>query len=676
MRAALQRELAWLDTRLHREVLRLRARYAMSADEFRGIYISDDQVDAYLNSRPIDADGTDLALAQPYPPPEPGGTWASICERLALSPPERQLLLLALAPELDGKYEALFGYLNNDIGRRWPTPDLAARLFDDTLNLLAALDERGRLLGCGLLESVTESGTRRPMLATGFAPAAALVRCLQELGPLLPAGCVWITADSGHPLPACLEALVEVCAGSAACPALLLAGAPGSGRRRAAEALAARLGRALIAVDLARCADLPNTLRQVALYATLHHALVLLEGLARHDDPARPDLAAALGAIPAPMLIRVDPATPFEPPAGLLTWRIDLARPDAASQQQLWRQAFAGAGLAVPDAHARVLAERFRLGRAQIARACAASAFAAGPATQPGLPLLLRVAREQSGNALRQLTSVIPRRHCWDDLVLPPAAIERVRAVVLAIAHRTRVQEEWGMARVSGNGGMVALFHGPSGTGKTMTASVIAAELGLELYRVDLASVVSKYIGETEKNLERIFAGARHSNAVLLFDECDALFGKRSEVKDAHDRHANVEVAYLLQRLEEHDGPVILATNFSRNMDQAFNRRIDQSVEFPRPDAAARARLWRKMLRPPLPFAEELDGQLDWLAGAFDLTGGEIRKAALEAAYLAAAGDNIVTLDILATTAAQECRRQGRMVALAEATPPVFGAAA
>lgn len=676
MRAALQPELAWLDARLHREVLRLRARYAMSADEFRGIYISDEQVDAYLNRPPIEHAGTDLPLAQPPPQPAPGGTWARLCERLALSASERHSVLLALAPEFDCKYEALFGYLNNDIGRRWATPDLAARLFDDDPNLIAALDEQGRLLGCGLLEPVSESGTRRPLLATGLAPARALVRCIQGLGPLLPAGCCWIATDSGQPVPACLETLAGVCASGADCPALLLAGPPGSGRRRAAEAFAARLGRALIAVDLAHCADLPATLRQVALAATLHHALVLLEGLTRHDDQARLSLDVTLSALPAPLLIRIDPATPFDPPAGLLTWRVDLAQPDAFSQQRLWQRAFSGARLVVPDAHARLLAERFRLGRAQIARACAVSAFAAGPASRPELPLLLRVAREQSGNALKQLASVIPRRYCWDDLVLPPAAIERVRAVVLAIAHRTRVQEEWGMARVSGSGGMVALFHGPSGTGKTMTASVIAAELGLELYRVNLASVVSKYIGETEKNLERIFAGARHSNAVLLFDEADALFGKRSEVKDAHDRYANVEVAYLLQRLEEHDGPVILATNFSRNMDQAFNRRLDQSVEFPRPDANARARLWRKMLRPPLPCSEGLDGELDWLAGAFDLTGGEIRKAALEAAYLAAAGDNIVTLDILATTAAQECRRQGRMVALAETTPPVLGTAA
>jgi SpoVK/Ycf46/Vps4 family AAA+-type ATPase len=192
-----------------------------------------------------------------------------------------------------------------------------------------------------------------------------------------------------------------------------------------------------------------------------------------------------------------------------------------------------------------------------------------------------------------------------------------------------------------------------------MSASIIADGLGLDLYRVDLATVVSKYIGETEKNLDRIFATARGSNAVLLFDEADALFGKRSEVKDAHDRYANLEVAYLLQRMEDHDGPVILATNLPKNLDQAFTRRLHYVVEFPRPDVVARERLWRAMLAPPLPCAPEVDHAL--LARTFELTGGEIRKAALEAAFLAAADGKVVGMKALTATLTRELARQGRM---------------
>ena len=683
MHAALRRELAWLDRLLHREVLRMRAVYALSVDEFRGIFVSDEQVDAYLGQVALDGQEVSDGIDIPGPQPAAGSAWAAACERLDLSTTERHVLLLALAPELDRKYESLIAYLNNDIGRRWPTADLAARLFDADPGIAAALHEQGRLFTRGVLDPIVETGTRRPLLATAFAPAMVVTRFIQDALPALPRGCLWAITDPDPVLPPTLATIADACAAGATCPALVLAGPPGCGRQRAAEAFAARLGRALITVDLARCTDLPATLKQAALAATLHRALVLLDGLASlarcdADTQASVDAAiTALAARPEPLLLRVDPAAAtFELPAALITRRVDLAPPNAARQQLLWQQALAGAGIEPPAAQVRVLAERFRLGRAQIQRASQAAAFAAEPLQQPGLALLLRAAREQSGVALKHLATAIPHRHSWDDLVLPPATIERVRAVALAIAHRSRVQEEWGMARIAGSGGMVALFHGPSGTGKTMTASVIAAELGLELYRVDLASVVSKYIGETEKNLERIFAGARHSNAVLLFDEADALFGKRSEVKDAHDRYANVEVAYLLQRLEEHDGPVILATNFSRNMDQAFNRRLDQSVEFPRPDAIARARLWRQMLRPPLPCAANLARDLDWLAATFDLTGGEIRKAALEAAYLAAAGENIVTLDILISTATQECRRQGRMVALADSMPPPWEAAA
>jgi SpoVK/Ycf46/Vps4 family AAA+-type ATPase len=271
----------------------------------------------------------------------------------------------------------------------------------------------------------------------------------------------------------------------------------------------------------------------------------------------------------------------------------------------------------------------------------------------------MRAARDQSGSALGALATRVPAAWSFADLILPEATIARVRAVAAAIANRPRVQDDWGLARLSGGGGLATLFQGPSGTGKTMTAGVIAGELGLDLYRIDLSGVVSKYIGETEKNLERIFGAARRANAVLLFDEADALFGKRSEVKDAHDRYANLEVAYLLQRMEEHDGPMILATNLARNLDQAFNRRLHHVVEFPRPDAAARERLWRSMLRPPLPRAPDVD--VARLAQGFDLTGGEIRKAALEAAYGAAADGGVVTLDLLAGAASREARRQGRL---------------
>ena len=248
----------------------------------------------------------------------------------------------------------------------------------------------------------------------------------------------------------------------------------------------------------------------------------------------------------------------------------------------------------------------------------------------------------------------------WNDLVLPEEPLGLLRSVAAFLRHRDLVLSEWGYERAVGGGqGLKVLFAGESGTGKTMAAGVIAGDLGLDLFRVDLATVVSKYVGETEQNLDRIFAAAEGSNAVLLFDEADALFGKRSEVKDAHDRYANIEVAYLLQRMEAYAGAVILTTNLRANMDDAFLRRLDVLVEFPFPEAADRRRLWQGLVPPEAPVADDVD--LDVLADRFRLTGGSIRNCSVTAAFLAADEGSAITVQHLLRAIAQELRKQGRL---------------
>jgi SpoVK/Ycf46/Vps4 family AAA+-type ATPase len=207
--------------------------------------------------------------------------------------------------------------------------------------------------------------------------------------------------------------------------------------------------------------------------------------------------------------------------------------------------------------------------------------------------------------------------------------------------------------------GLKVLFAGESGTGKTMAAQVLATELGLQLFRVDLATVVSKYIGETEKNLSRIFAAAQGSNAILFFDEADALFGKRSEVSDSHDRYANIEVAYLLQEMEAYPGAVILATNFRRNIDDAFIRRLDFVIDFPFPEADDRKKIWRLLLPPEAPLAEDVD--VDFLATQFKLSGGAIRNCSLAAAFQAADDESSIAMRHLVRAVAQEYGKQGRL---------------
>jgi SpoVK/Ycf46/Vps4 family AAA+-type ATPase len=207
--------------------------------------------------------------------------------------------------------------------------------------------------------------------------------------------------------------------------------------------------------------------------------------------------------------------------------------------------------------------------------------------------------------------------------------------------------------------GLKVLFAGESGTGKTMAAQVIATDLGLDVFRVDLATVVSKYIGETERNLDRIFGAAEGSNAILFFDEADALFGKRSEVKDAHDRYANIEVSYLLQRMESYPGAVVLATNYRRNIDEAFMRRLDFAIDFPFPEPADRARIWKRLLPDSAPVGPDVD--VEALARRFELSGGSIRNCSVSAAFTAADDGGRIDMRHLVGAVAAEYRKIGRL---------------
>jgi SpoVK/Ycf46/Vps4 family AAA+-type ATPase len=271
---------------------------------------------------------------------------------------------------------------------------------------------------------------------------------------------------------------------------------------------------------------------------------------------------------------------------------------------------------------------------------------------------LLSAARAQSSHALDEIADRIAPRATWDDIVLPADAVDQLREICSRVDGRDRVLDDWGFAeKLSRGRGTTALFSGGSGTGKTMAAEVIANALGVDLYRIDLARVVSKYIGETEKNLARVFAAAEGANAILFFDEADALFGKRSDVKDAHDRYANIEISYLLQRMEDYDGLAILATNLADNIDDAFSRRLAFHLYFPFPDEAARLQLWQRAWPAKVPLDDSIDRTR--LATALKLSGAHIRNISLAAAYLAAADGTAVTLKHIALAAQREHLKSG-----------------
>ncbi len=274
---------------------------------------------------------------------------------------------------------------------------------------------------------------------------------------------------------------------------------------------------------------------------------------------------------------------------------------------------------------------------------------------------LFTAARNHSNPRLSSLARKIAPRYDWEDIILPGDQLEILREIVSTVHGRPLVLEVWGVGqKLASSKGVTILFAGQPGTGKTMGAEIVARELGLDLYKIDLSTIVSKYIGETEKNLERIFSEAQSGNAILFFDEADAIFGKRSEVKDAHDRYANIEVSYLLQRMEAYDGVTILATNIRSNLDEAFTRRLQFAVDFPFPDENDRLRIWQTLFPPGVPAESDLDFGL--MARRFKLAGGNIRNIIVSAAYLAAADGGQVTMDHLLHGTRRELQKMGRLV--------------
>jgi SpoVK/Ycf46/Vps4 family AAA+-type ATPase len=347
------------------------------------------------------------------------------------------------------------------------------------------------------------------------------------------------------------------------------------------------------------------------------------------------------------------------------------APPDEPERLAIWQTLTAGAPL---DAAVQLpeLAARFRFTAGKIADVWRA-AYQRASLRNPERPSispedLYGSAFGQSTHQLNQMAQRIPTVHSWEDIALPAEALDQLEQIVARTRHLHKVYFQWGFThKISSNRGLVALFTGPSGTGKTMAASIVARELGLEMYRVDLSAVVSKYVGETEKNLGRIFDEAWRSNAIIFFDEADALFGKRSEVRDSHDRYANIEVNYLLQRIDSFDGVAILATNLSQNIDDAFQRRIQFTVNFPMPEVEIRRRIWSKIWPPEAPLAADVD--LQFLAEQFRFSGGAIRNVALQAAFLAADADEAIGMRHLLAATLREIRKSGKLVSAADFGP-------
>ncbi|MGR3931646.1 ATP-binding protein [Streptomyces sp. BRA346] len=678
---ALLARLARLRERIAALVERRSAGDPTATDLLRGLYLSDDAVRHHLLRSADGPHPEDGAAPGPVDgsgdePERDGDRLPGLVRRLGLTDLDTAALLIALAPDLDRGFEPLYGYLNDDVSRRRATVGLVL----DVCGLSAAhpaararFHPTAPLAELGLL--VVEEA-ERPFLSRSLSVPDRLVAhllgddtrdaALDGRARMLPAPGEPAPGEPApaEPSPHSMERLAAHLA-TAPCTVYLREQREGDGLLCAATALSAAGYEALHFTPVATGHQEhgPDDRRHDALGPVpelLREARLRGCGIVVSPLPERPGpLIRALAAPGVPVVLTgraaYDPQWCEHDPLVLDVPRLPSGGVDA------WAAALGVGGRDDAGFDLAATVAPYRLGGERIRRAArSARKLAAFEGAPLGPDHLRRAARQHSASGLENHARRIRPDVGWDDLVLPAEPLGQLRELSLRARYRDRVLGDWRLSAGGGRGrGVLALFAGESGTGKTMSAEVVAADLGLDLYVVQLSSVVDKYVGETEKNLERIFTEADRTDAVLLFDEADAVFGKRSEVNDSHDRYANLESAYLLQRLEAFDGIALLTTNLRANIDDAFTRRLDTVVDFPFPDAGQRLALWRHSLA-HVPCEDGIDPGP--CARDFELAGGSIRSAVVTAAYAAAGrGEPVTGADLLAG-ARREYRKAGRLV--------------
>lgn len=666
-----------------------------ATDHYRGLYINANEVERLLQRPPgaplFFTENTEAALPNAN---REGARFQWLKEAFDLTTFEMDLMLIALAPDLDRRYERLYAYLQDHVSLRRPSVDLALHLLCPTaankIERRRHFDPDAPLIRHGLLHLITEPNQSEPsLLAHTLRVDEQILRFLlhqDSLDSRLASCCrllasyeYWADLPLERETQQVLPTLVRMAWAERRPLRLYFCGLPGAGKEHAAAALAGELGRSLLAIDMVKALDARIEFKQLVRlalrYGWFYGVIPYFEGMdvlqqeqyAQHRHELFTDLSQEQGII---ILSGTQPwRIEGRNPLGVIT--VSFGMPGYTQRRVYWQRHLEATGITLDQEELDALANRFRLLPGQIAEAVATShtlakwRTATAAATEnsgSGIIELCTAARVQTDHALTDLAHKIETRYTWADIVLPADTLAQLQEICQRVLHRHQVLGAWGFDhKLTLGKGVNALFAGPSGTGKTMAAAIIAHALELDLYQIDLSSVVSKYIGETEKNLARIFAAAQSANAILFFDEADALFGKRSEVRDAHDRYANIETAYLLQKMEEYEGLAILATNLRQNLDSAFTRRLAFIVHFPFPDEIHRLRIWESIWPAALPLADDVD--LAALANQFRLAGGQIKNTALSAAFLAAADGGRVTTAHLHQAVRREFQKMGKVLA-------------
>ncbi|MCE7983072.1 MAG: ATP-binding protein [Caldilinea sp. CFX5] len=717
----LQMALQRIDLLLQREVRRWEVAGQDPNDDYRGLYVTQAEAGALLDLPFGVSWGQSISL-----PPEEEAAFAAaltnaeqtldelsrtltsegkpprllqLATTFGLDQTALDIFLLCAAPAFATRYERIYGYLQDNVTRRRPTVRLVLQLLGEPgigqYALAPYLQADAPLLHHRLLELITEAppanvywinqtlqvdegviawlrGVYQPPVELQ-SQATLLTPVVGETERLLAGETLQRIREAADLFPVHDAAFVA--------PMIVLYGIDQVAQVAVAHCLAGEGGQQLLTVHLARVIGESCPARravQLALReARLTGATLLLTGWESClDEEKRVDGALLADLCDHPGMVLLAGRQRWQ--SGALTRRrrllwYELAAPDYPQRCRLWSHFVAAVTTgrdAMPDMAATLaqLAGQFTLTSGQIQEAVT---LAADQVQQAGRALtgadLFVAARACSQSRLDALAAKITPRYGWADLILPADQIAMLHELVSTVRGRDQVLGAWGLGqKLAASRGVSALFAGPPGTGKTMAAEVIAGALGYDLYKIDLATVVSKYIGETEKNLERIFSEATSSNAILFFDEADALFGKRSEVKEAHDRYANIEISYLLQRMERYDGVAILASNLRGHLDEAFTRRLHFIVAFPFPQKGERYRIWQALFPPEVPRAEDLDGEFKRLAERFELTGANIRNVIYSAANLAAGNGQVVTKEHLRHGVKRELQKMGKTVSVGD----------
>jgi AAA+ superfamily predicted ATPase len=600
-----------------------------------------------------------------------------------LSGTELDLLIAAAAPRLSVDLSRLYAVAWADYSVRQPTAGFLAELVaeqeDEVEDVLALLGDGSRLTQYRLLVP-GQHDLWRPETPRVHAPMQVPQRILDYLAgdalhsAVIP-GC---TLHRGGQTTAdlILDDATQQSVASAMQrlrPRLLLTGPRGAGRRTLARSCSLDAGCDLLEVDLARALagrtnNVMERFAEVVREARLFHASIFIRvrdlsaDLVETLSLLRPSLEGLLSTFPGAVFVSDRKVSPVARILAGDSPEVPLAVPQPEDQAELWCRALTP--LMGDDVARRIATEisrSYRLPPGEIFGAVETAISDAQPGDGLDATKLINAVRKRFDHGLTGLTDLVDSPMGFDDVVLRPHTRDQVQEVMMFARHSDQVFRKWGFAGRSHSGnGLSVLFSGPPGTGKTLMAGVLARHLGRVLYRVDLSRIVDKYIGETEKNLGRVFDEAERAQAVLLFDEADSLFAKRTQVKSSNDRYANLEVNYLLQRLEGYDGVSILTTNFATCIDDAFQRRIRFKIEFPMPEAKERAELWRRLLPPGAPVEEEIDWK--HLGECFVFSGGHIRNCVLRAAIHAAERATAICEDDLYNAGVAEGREMGSLI--------------